>query len=216
MHNNKIIFESSSLNPDEAKLYFSNNIIQRNGKFNMTFPKFSDDSQSNIYAPIVEVEIKPDKIQEIKNLYQFINPEDEEKFRFVVGIDNDYSFHLVKIPKEKIKISIELEKLDDHREFLRKIPTYLTINHQENLPNVIGFFSSPPTEPTQPTFLQGKPESLCSITALRNPDKNSYKTFCEFANSLLMPRSKPRNGANADRVACKPLIHDEPTSRPNC
>lgn len=180
-----IHFKSSNLSENQARQCFSNEIRTINGKSFISFPRYSN----NDYPDIVFQEINQERVNEIKKLYQHIDPKDEENFRLVVGCESDYSLYLIKIPIKKIEQSIELEKLDDHREFLRKITTYLTINHQENLPNV-----SPPTEPIQPNFLQGKPESLCSSTALRNSDINSHKTFCDFAGSLI-PRPDPENCA---------------------
>ncbi|MFZ9181165.1 MAG: hypothetical protein ACO201_04775 [Rickettsiales bacterium] len=85
-----IHFDSSRLSPKDAKLYFSNTLSQRDGKFYMTFPKFDlENSGKDFLPPIVELPVNPANIIKLNQLNSLINPKDEENYRIVFAIEDD-------------------------------------------------------------------------------------------------------------------------------
>ncbi|MFZ9470665.1 MAG: hypothetical protein ACO26G_06435 [Rickettsiales bacterium] len=186
-----IHFDSSRLSPKDAKLYFSNTLIQRDGKFYMTFPKFDlENSGKNDLPPIVELPVNPANSFKLDQLNSLINPEDEENYRIVFAIEDDkrsvngnlYSLYAVKIPKEKIKQSIKLEDLDDHREFIKKVEFQSTYGSQRIERPI--YSSAPPS-----FFCQ----SNLSVSSLNHSQTQSslnslnHATFCDLIGEMLSP-----------------------------
>lgn len=188
-----IHFDSSRLSPKDAKLYFSNTLIQRDGKFYMTFPKFDlENSGKNDLPPIVELPVNPANSFKLDQLNSLINPEDEENYRIVFAIEDNvdivngngnlYSLYAVKIPKEKIKQSIKLEDLDDHREFIKKVEFQSTYGSQRIERPI--YSSAPPS-----FFCQ----SNLSVSSLNHSQTQSslnslnHATFCDLIGEMLSP-----------------------------